>query len=56
MLSELELTLRQMADGYPNYLVRDTAPELSILEVIKNLRKQVDNLLGRPLDHKLGSE
>lgn len=56
MLSELEFTLRYMADGYSNSLVRDLAPELSILEVIKNLRKQVDNLLGRPLDHRLGSE
>ena len=55
-LNQIESRLREIADGHANSLVRYQAPELDIIQVIEELRTKLYNLMGRPTDHKLGTE
>ena len=55
-LSQIEFKLREIADGYANSLVRRQAPELDIIQIIDDLKTKLYSLMGRPTDHKLGTE
>lgn len=55
-LSQIELKLREIADGFANSLVRRQAPELDIIQIIEDFKSKLYNLMGRPTDHKLGTE
>ena len=55
-LAQIELKLREIADGYANSLVRRQAPELDIIQIIEDFKSKLYNLMGRPTDHKLGTE
>jgi hypothetical protein len=56
ILSQVELKLREIADGFSNSLVRRQAPELDIVQIIEDLRSKLYSLMGRPTDHRLGTE